>query len=137
MIINIIRMREMVSEKITNSTHPVERICLCLTYVLFDLLGPCIGKIAGTLPMNGYCSGFWACLNGTAIASCCPTNNRAYTQGVGCTNDPSCLLECPPKDNRIVGPTGKSLFLLTCILPRILHFFNANLGQNKRSSPCF
>ncbi|XP_078329825.1 uncharacterized protein LOC111114730 [Crassostrea virginica] len=66
---------------------------------------PCNGKIAGTLPMNGYCSGFWACLNGTAIASCCPTNNRAYTQGVGCTNDPSCLLECPPKDNRIVGPT--------------------------------
>ena len=105
----------MVSVNITNSTHPVERICLCLTYVLFDLLGPCIGKIAGTLPMNGYCSGFWACLNGTAIASCCPTNNRAYTQGVGCTNDPSCLLECPPKDNRIVGPTGKSLFLLTCI----------------------
>lgn len=70
---------------------------------------PCAGKIAGTLPMIGYCSAFWACLNGTAVASCCPTNSRAYIQGVGCTTDPSCLSECPPKDNRIVSPTGENL----------------------------
>lgn len=66
---------------------------------------PCAGKLAGTLAMTGFCSAFWACLNGTAVASCCPTNSRAYVQGVGCTTDPSCLSECPPKDNRIVSPT--------------------------------
>ncbi|XP_062574998.1 uncharacterized protein LOC134236858 [Saccostrea cucullata] len=65
---------------------------------------PCIGKIAGTIAMADHCSAFWVCLNGTAVASCCPSGNNAYVQGVGCTTDPTCLSDCPPKDNRIVAP---------------------------------
>lgn len=78
--------------------------------------------------MTGFCSAFWACLNGTAVASCCPTNSRAYVQGVGCTTDPSCLSECPPKDNRIVSPTGKYLsfsslfFFLPFLFANVLNY---------------
>ncbi|KAK3095137.1 hypothetical protein FSP39_010705 [Pinctada imbricata] len=67
---------------------------------------PCKEKASGSVPMPGNCGGFWACVNGQSMASCCSKQFQKYiNETLGCVDDQNCTDSCPPNDdNRIVGP---------------------------------
>lgn len=65
--------------------------------VSFVCLDPCIGQPDGaSWNMVENCQGYWTCMNGHSMPSCCGNQTR-YVSGTGCTADTTCIEACPPK----------------------------------------
>lgn len=90
---------------IVNNSYDYEPIFIQLKLLNFELklvvsfvcLDPCIGQPDGaSWNMVENCQGYWTCMNGHSMPSCCGNQTR-YVSGTGCTADTTCIEACPPK----------------------------------------
>ncbi|XP_062581991.1 uncharacterized protein LOC134243763, partial [Saccostrea cucullata] len=62
---------------------------------------PCIGQPDGaSWNMAENCQGYWTCINGHSVPTCCGNQTR-YVTGSGCAADVTCTEACPPKPTTV------------------------------------
>ena len=82
----------------------------CINTSFSFYLDPCRGLLTGTIPNQDVCSGYWSCINGAAFGSCCAKPNQRYIPSLGCIDDVTCMMSCPPEDPaKYINAQGKQL----------------------------